>query len=228
LPGRIGGFILGLLAAAGADVALTRWPDHGYQPVLGILGLALPFMFIHQLTRGVVRTRVVESLADITTMLLAVCAIGGLLLLRQQGNGDVTTPAVIAAVCAALVASHLTDAVLPAPRFDPTIDRGLPAVIVGVAVGAGVGLLWLRRIIDFTGGRGAFAGAAVAAVACLLSIGAAFAAGHSTMGASAAAAVPNVAPEPSWAIRLRPVAAVLMTIAFSAPAGYVVITALTS
>jgi hypothetical protein len=229
LPGRIGALILGILASGAVDAAVTRWYDHGYQPVLGVLGLAIPVMFIHQLTRGVVRTRVVESLADITILIIAVTAIAGLLLLRRQSNGDVTTLAVIGSVAAGLLVSHLTDAVLPAPRFDPLVDRGLPAVVLGVLVGGAIGLLALNRLLDFAGGRGAFAGAAVAAVACLISIGATFAGFHSTLSTpSRSSAVDGDEPIATGVAALRPVAAVLMTIALSAPAGYVLINALSN
>jgi hypothetical protein len=220
LPGRLGAIVMGVLASGAADWAVTRWQHDGYAPILGVLGVAVPAMFIHQLTRGVVRTRVVESLADITILLIAVTSIGGLILLRHQGNGDRTTLAVIGTLGVALAVNHLMDAVLPAPRFDPEVDRGLPAVVLGVLAGAAVGLIVLRSLIDFTGGRGAFVGAAVAAVGCLLSIGATFAGVHSTLEADA--------DRSPWVLRLRPVAAVLMTIALSAPAGYVLINAVAS
>ncbi len=262
VPGRIGALVLGGLASAAADAATTHWHDSGYSPVLGVLGLAIPLMFIHQLCRGVVRTRVVESLADITVMLVGVIALAGLIVLRRQSNGDILTPAVLGAIAAGLVAAHLTDAVYPAPRFDPAVDRGLPAVVVGVLVGAVVGLLGLRRVIDFAGGRGAFVGAAIAAVACLLSICAAFSGVHSSLSALgapvaepivdgvaaedavAAGSVTGGAPsggsvtgEPPVALQpvgeltgraaqLRPVAAVLMTLALSTPAAYVLVNAL--
>jgi hypothetical protein len=220
VPGRIGGLVLAVLAAGGADAATLHWPDSGYSPVLGVLGMAVPLLFVHQLTRGVVRTRVVESLADISVLLVALVALAGLIVLRQQGDGDVLTPAVLGAITAGLVAGHFTDAVLPAPRFDPEVDRGLPAVVVGVLVGGAVGLLSLRRVLDLAGGRGAFVGAAIAAVACLLSIGAAFSGVHTSL-APAGTAGPD-----GWAVRLRPVAAVLMTVALSTPAGYVLVNAL--
>ncbi len=175
LPGRIGGLLLGLAAAAAADALVLHWPSSGYSPVLAVLGVAIPVMFAHQLTRGVVRTRVVESLAGITLLLVAVVALPGLILLRHDGSGRTIVLAVLASFGVGLVAAHLTDAVLPAPRFDPGLDRGLPAVVVGVVVGGAVGYLTLRRLIDFAGGRAAFVGAAVAAVACLLSIAASFA-----------------------------------------------------
>ncbi|HEV2885692.1 MAG TPA: hypothetical protein VGX49_02165 [Jatrophihabitans sp.] len=220
VPGRMGGLVLAVLAAAGADAATMHWSDSGYSPVLGVLGMAVPLLFAHQLSRGVVRTRVLESLGDITVLLVALVALAGLLVLRRQDSGDLITPAVLGAITAGLVAGHFTDAVFPVLRFDPAVDRGLPAVVVGVLVGAAVGLLGLRRVIDFTGGRGAFVGAAIAAVACLLSIGAAFSGVHSSVAA------PGTAGPAGPAVRLRPVAAVLMTLALSTPAAYVLVNAL--
>jgi hypothetical protein len=220
VPGRIGGLVLAVLAAAGADAALTHWPDSGYSPVLGVVGLLVPLLFAHQLSRGVVRTRVLESLADITVLLVAVVALAGLIVLRRQGNGDILTPAVLGAMTAGLVAAHFTDAVLPAPRFDPEVDRGLPAVVVGVLVGGAVGTLGLHRVIDLAGGRAAFVGASVAAVACLVSIGAAFSGVHTSVAPAGTAAPAGPA------VRLRPVAAVLMTLALSTPAAYVLVNAL--
>lgn len=222
VPGRTGALALAVLAAAGADAATAHWTDSGYSPVLGVLGMAIPLMFIHQLTRGVVRTRVLESLADITVLLVALIALAGLIVLRRQSNGDILTPAVLGVITAGLVAAHFTDAVYPAPRFDPAVDRGLPAVVLGVLVGAAVGLLSLRRVIDFAGGRGAFVGAAIAAVACLLSIGAAFSGVHASLAPAGTAAPAG------RAVRLRPVAAVLMTIALSTPAAYVLVNAVSS
>ena len=222
VPGRMGGLVLAVLAAAGADAALVRWPDSGYAPVLGVLGLVVPLMFVHQLSRGVVRTRVLESLADITMLLIALVALAGLIVLRRQGNGDILTPAVLGAITAGLVAAHFTDAVLPAPRFDPEVDRGLPAVVVGVLAGAAVGALSLHRVIDLTGGRGAFVGASIAAVACLLSIGAAFS------GVRTGLAEPGTEVPAGPVARLRPVSAVLMTVALSTPAAYVLVNALAS
>jgi hypothetical protein len=220
LPGRLGALIMGTLAAGAADAAVTRWHEDGYAPLVGVLGVAIPIMFIHQLTRGVVRTRVVESMADITILIVAVTAMSGFILLRYQSNGDKTTLAVAGSIGVALAVSHIADAVLPAPRFDPAVDRGLLGVVLGVLASGAIGLLVLRRLIDFTGGRGAFVGAAVGAVACLLSVGASFAGSHSTLAGDEA--------PPTVGVRLRPLAAVLITVALCAPAGYVLINALSS
>ena len=254
LPGRIGALLMGVAASAAADLLVLRYHQHGYQPILGVLGVAIPVMFIHQLTRGVVRSRVVESLADITVLLLAVTAVAGLVLLRYEGNGQREVLTVVAAMTAGLLVDHLTDLVAPAPRFDPQVDRGLPGVVLGIAAGAAMGMLLLRHDLDFGGGRAAFAGGAIAAVASLLSIGASFAGVHSTL----AAATPDSQPDMSEAGRreclpgadpdaesrpdalladvpaangvasLRPFAAVLVTAALTTPAGYVLMVALSS
>jgi len=224
LPGRIGGLLLGALAAVAADLLTLHWPDNGYSPVVAVLALAIPAMFVHQLTRGVVRARVMESLAGVTVLVIAVVAPAGLIVLRDGLDGRTVTLTLLAALGLGMVAASLTDAVLPAPRFDPAIDRGLPAVLVGVLVGGLVGYLGLHRQIDFASGRAAFAGAAVAAVACLLSIGASFAERRSPEP-SAEVAVPVSG---SRLAALRPAASVALTIGLTVPAAYVLATALTS
>lgn len=235
LPGRIGGLGLNVLAAAAADGLILRWPDSGYSPVLGVLGVAIPLMFFHQLSRGVVRARVVESLAGISLLLVAVVSLPGLIVLRHEASGRTVVLAVLAALGVGLVAAHLTDAVLPAPRFDPAMDRGLPAVVVGVAAGGVVGYLGLRRLIDFAGGRGAFVGAAIAAVACLLSIAASFAESRTVRpdGGDAGQAESDSVTTSGETGRdrlaaLRPAAAAAITIALTVPAAYVLTNALTS
>jgi hypothetical protein len=226
LPGRLGALALGLLAAAGADVATMHWHNSGYSPLLGVLAVAIPLMFAHQLTRGVVRSRVVESLAGITIALVGVVAIAGLIVLRYQADGKTIGLAVVGAFGVGLVVAHLTDAALPSPRFDPSMDRGLPAVVLGIAAGAVVGYLALRDQIDFAGGRAAFVGGALAAVSCLLSIGASFAGNHrSTIAEPDATSEPDPAERFS---RLRPAGAVALTIALTIPAAYVLTNALTS
>jgi len=239
LPGRIGAVILGLLAAAGADTAVMHWHSSGYSPVLGVLAVAIPLMFAHQLTRGVVRTRVVESLAGITVLVVATVAAAGLIVLRYQADGRTISLAVAGALGVALVVAHLTDAVLPTPRFDPSMDRGLPAVLLGVIAGGAVGYLVSRNLLDFVGGRSAFVGAAIGAVGCLLSIGTSFAdPDASKLRAPAAAETASTEPEeadlvpvrePSARLaRLRPGGAVALTIALTIPAAYVLVNALTS
>jgi len=213
LPGRIGALIYGVLAAGAADVAVMRWHHDGFGPILGVLAVAIPLMFIHQLTRGVVRVRVVESLALIAVLVLAEVSLAGLVLLRQQGGGDDSTLTVAAAACAGVAASYLTDAVAPLARFDPAVRRGLSGVIVAACVGGVIGVFVLRDSVGYGGHRGALLGAAAALIAALVSVGASFA----TAGGSE---LPLVR---AWLVRLS---TVLMTIAVTIPVGYLLVNAL--
>jgi hypothetical protein len=162
----------------------------------------------------------------------------GLIVLRYQGDGDRSVLAVVGATGAALVVAQLADVIRPIARFDPEVERGLLAVVLGVVAGGAVGYLVLRSVVDFAGVRSALVGAAVAAVACLLAVGASFVGAHSVLNprpAAALAAGPAGEPPtavddgvPVWAgvPRLRPMASALIVLALSSPAGYVMVNAL--
>jgi hypothetical protein len=224
IPGRIGAVVLGVGATVGVDVAAVRYHADGYGPMLGVLGVAVPLMFVHQLTRGVVRNRVLDSLTDITFMLVSVVAVAGLIVLRYQTQGPRIVASLAVAAGVAVAVDHLVDLMFPVARFDDAVDRGLPGVVLGVLAGGVVGLLMLRPLIDFTGGRGAFVGATTGAVGCLVSIGVSFAGLHS----STAWGPGESSGEPAWQLRLRSVAAVLLTLCLVTPAGYVLVNALTT
>ena len=103
-------------------------------------------MFAHQLTRGVVRTRVVESLADITVLVVAVVALAGLDRAAPQGNGETMTLAVVGAHRGRRCWSATSPTrCCPRRASIPSIDRGLPAVVAGVVAGGVVGYAGLRR-----------------------------------------------------------------------------------
>ena len=207
MPGRIGGIVVGGLAAAGADVVVSRWPHGQLGTLLGVLALVVPAMFVHQLTRGVVRARVTESLSDIAVLVVAVVALPALVQLRHETDGKTLVVVVVLAAAGALVAGHLVDAVVPRPRFDPAVSRGLLAVIVGIGVGAGVSYQRLHDTVDFTSGRAALLGAAVGGIVSLFAVGAAF--------------VEQTSSAPGGPTRLlRPVFGVLLPLGLIAPVGY--------
>jgi hypothetical protein len=212
LPGRKGALVIAALAAAGADVAVSVWPSGRLGTLLAVLGLAVPAMFIHQLSRGAGRVRVVESLGAIALLVLAEVALPSLLQLRHEfaGNGGRVTGGVIAAAAGALVVGYLVDLIAPAPRFDPDVPRGLLGVIASAGLGGSLGYLLLQsdRYTDFIDGRGAFIGASLGALVALFAVGVAFVERNVPM------------PDEGFARRVRPVLGVLVPLSLLAPVAF--------
>lgn len=178
MPGRWGGVIIAALASAGADVCVSVWPHGKLGTLLPVLGLAVPVLFVHQLARGAARVQVVSSLAAIALLVLAEVALPALLQLRHEFRapdiGGTVVSAVVLAIAGALVVGYLADFLLPAPRFDPDVPRGLPALICSAAMGGAVGYLLLHDKPAFAHGRAIFVGAALGALAGLLAVAATF------------------------------------------------------
>lgn len=214
MPGRWGGLLIAALAAAGADVAASIWPHGRLGTLLAVLGLAVPVMFVHQLARGAARVRLVSSLAAVAVLVLAEVSLPALLQLRHEfaaaGEGGRVAAAAAGAAAGALVVGYLVDLVLPAPRFDPAVPRGLLALIASGVVGGAVGYLLLRDDVNFVGGRSVFVGAALGALAALLAVAAAF--------------VLYSTPEPVTVIgrQMRPVLAALLPLVVLAPVAFLI------
>jgi hypothetical protein len=216
-PGRWGSLIVAALAAGGADFAVSYWPHGRLGTLLGVLGLAVPVMYVHQLARGAARVRVVASLGSVAVLVLAEVALPAFIQLRHEfaqsdtaAVGGRVAAAAVGAIAAAVVAGYLVDLVVPLPRFDVAVPRGVPALAAAAVVGGAVGYLLLRGGVDFVGGRSVFIGAALGALAGLVAVGAAF-------------ALYSV-PEPPSALgrRLRPAAAALLPLAFLAPVAFLI------
>lgn len=212
MPGRRGGILLAALAAGGADATASVWPHGRLGVLLAVLGLAVPVMFVHQLSRGAARVQLVSSLSAVAVLVLAEVSLAALLQLRHEfpdpelGGRVVAT--VVGAAAAALVVGALLDTVVAAPRFDPEVPRGLLGLVGSAAVGGCVGYLILQDETDFADGRGVFLGAAAGALAGLLAVAAAF--------------VQHTTPAPGSAVArmLRPVFAALLPLCILAPAGF--------
>lgn len=178
LPGRYGAMIIISAAAAGADVCVSVWPHSRLGTLLAVCGLAVPALFLHQLARSAARVRVTESVGAIAFGVLLVVALPALLQLRHEFSASSTGGTVVAGVSAAaagaLVVGFLVDMVMPAPRFDPEVPRGLLAVIASTGVGGSLGELTLHSGTGFLASRGAFVGAAIGAVAAFFAIAVAF------------------------------------------------------
>ena len=212
LPGRIGAMIIGGLAAVGADVAVSLRPHDALSPVLFVLGLAVPAMFVHQLTRGVVRSRVVESVSGIAVVVVSVVALTALVQLRHESDGATLAEAAIWAVGLAVAVASFVDLVWSHPRYDVDVPRGFTATVLGTAAGTSAGTFALRDLGQFTTGRAlvlcgicAVAGAVVAVVV-----------GFIAQGLSDSPTDPTVR-------RVRPVAFGILPLALVAPAAYVVL-----
>ncbi len=178
MPGRKGALVIAAMAASGADVVVSVWPHGRLGTLLAVLGLAVPVLFFHQVARGAARTRIVDSLSSTAMLVLAVVALPSLVQLRHEfvdpKLGGIVVAAVVACTGGALIVGYLIDLVLPVPRFDPEVPRGMLGLVGATVVGGAVGYLTLHDHAEFVGGRSVFLGAALGAVAAFLAVAAAF------------------------------------------------------
>ena len=201
-PGRIGAILLGLTAAAAADIALVLDDRTTPAVLLGVLGLALPALFVHQLARGVVRVRVTESLAAAAVAVTASVGLSTLLALSRAADGPRLVAAVALAAGAGLAAARLTDTVAPAPRIAADLPYGLLAVGAAAVAGAVAAAGTAGGGLSVLAGAGL--GGLVGVLAALASVGVGF----------AAATLPG-APAPAVAYLQ-----VALPLALVAPVGY--------
>lgn len=220
MPGRRGGLVIAALAGGGADVAASVWPHGRLGALVAVLGLAVPVLFLHQLSRGAARVNVMASLSAVSVLVLAEVSLPALLQLRHEftdpAEGGRIVAAAAGALAAALVVGCLVDLVVPAPRFDTDVPRGLLGVVAGAGVGGAVSYLLLRDSLGSAslgsaglgGGRSVFIGAALGALAGLVAIAVAF--------------VLHGLPEPASTLRrnLRPAVAALLPMFALAPVAF--------
>jgi hypothetical protein len=175
LPGRIGGTLLGLGTAAAADAVLVARDRVSLLALLGVLGLVLPALVVHQLTRGVVRVRVTESLSGIVLLLTAVVGLSTLVALARAVDGPRLVAVLGVGAGVGLAVARLVDAVAPAPRLADDVAHGLPALLAGGLAGAAAGALagaGAAGPLDAAGG--ALLGGVVALLAALLTVAVGF------------------------------------------------------
>jgi hypothetical protein len=212
VPGRHGAIVIAALSAGTVDVTTSLWPHSRLAAMLVVIGLAVPVMFVHQLLRGAARVRVGESFGAIALLVVAECGLAALLQLHHELPGGTlgtdATFGVVLAASGALLAGCFTDMVLPVPRFDSDVARGLPGVLVSAAVGAAVGHLTLHDSMAFAGGRAAFVGGAVGVLVALLAVAVTFVVYRTPLA------------EAGFARRSRPVLPVVMPIALVAPVAF--------
>jgi hypothetical protein len=214
LPGRRGALTLAAMASAAADVVVSVWPHGRLGALLAVFGLAMPTLFVHQLSRGAVRVRVLESLGGVALLVLTEVSMTALLQLRHEfarGHiGDDVVFGVIIIGFGALVVGFLVDLIVTVPRFDADVPRGLLGLIASAGFGGSTGYLTLRHSAEFAGGRGGYAGAALGAIIGLLAVAVAF----------IDADLPVVAD--GFPRRIRPVLAVLIPFCLLAPVAFLI------
>lgn len=220
VPGRIGTVLIGAAAAAGADIAASIRPHDALAPMLVVLGLTIPAMFVHQLTRGVVRRYVVESVSGIAVVVVAVVALSALLQLRHEFDGARMTEAAAVVAGVAVALAYLVDLVWSRPRFDPQVPRGLTGVVVGIAGATVAGVLVLRALTQYGNPVAALLCGIIAAVAALVSVSASMIAAGIAVGI----AVDTPRPVPGGVGgKLRPVAVAILPLSLVAPVAYLLL-----
>jgi hypothetical protein len=172
-PGRIGSLLVGAGAAAAADAVLVVKDRTSPAALLGVLGLAVPALVVHQLTRGVVRVRVTESLAGVATVVAAGVALATPVALARAVDGPRLVGAVALAAAAGLAAARLTDAAAPVPRITAGLPHGLLALLAAALAGAAAAAATAGGPLPAAAAAGV--GALVAAVAALAAVGTGFA-----------------------------------------------------
>src|SRR5262249_19236196 len=151
-------------------------------------------------------------------LVLSEVALAALLQLRHEFAvaplAGRVTPAAITALAGAVVVGALVDLVVPTPRFDPAVVRGLPGLIAATGLGAAVGYLALHAQPEFAGGRAVFVGSALGALAGLVAVAASF-------------VLYSVPAPPRWG-RLRPVFVGVFPVAVLAPVAFLLLLAIRS
>jgi hypothetical protein len=225
VPGRAGGAVVTALAATAADVCASVWPHGRLGTLVAVVGLTVPVLFVHQLSRGAARMRVVASLGGIAVAVVSVVGAAALLQVRHEFPADGASAAValIAAAAAALLVCSVAGRVAPAlsaQRFDLSPALGMALTLVAAAAGALAAGLVLAGSSAFSGARGAVLGAVTGLLVGLLALAAGCASGP-----TADAPVRDDSHQRRTA-RLRPLLEVSLPIAIMAPVGLLLCLAL--
>ncbi|HEY2174586.1 MAG TPA: hypothetical protein VGH85_12335 [Mycobacteriales bacterium] len=210
LPGRIGTLVLGLAAAAGADIAAAVYAPPSLAALLSVLALAFLAMLVHQLCRGVVRVRATASIAGVATLVTLTVGSASLLVLHRIPAGADLASAAVLAVGSAVCVGHLVDVVLPLPRFSDQVPRGALATLVGAAVAAVAAAWRLDGVGQVTRAGAVFVGIVLGLVAGLVAVGVSY---------IEKSATPR--PAPLWWLAL-PYLKIALPLAATAPVAYVV------
>jgi hypothetical protein len=209
IQGFAGSLAVGAGAAVAADLALVLPERPELGDLLAVFGVGFLALVLQQMVRRP-RTELVASLAGSAMMLVAVAALGGLLILERTGSGADRALVALLAVGVALVVGHVVDLVLPRPQLADGVPRGLAGLVLGVVAGAAVAV-GAARLVDVLDDVGALVhGAAAGGVAALSALVASFLVVEATAlpDDDATPAVPGADPAAvaGWALPLIQVA----------------------
>ena len=188
-PAGIGTAVIGVAAAAGADLALELPRRPGLGGLLAVLGPALLVVVLDQMLR---RSRE-DLVAALAGGVLLVCAVSALAVLLLLGGSDGAGVSAVLAIGAALVVGHLVDLLLPRPQLAPDVPRGLVGLLLAIV--AAVAVCYVRAgaggLVD--GVSAVLSGAVLGAVAALVALaGSYLAAEAGPAGGRRTAALPVV------------------------------------
>jgi len=127
--------VVGLAAAAGADLAAVLPAEASLAPLGYVTVAGFVFGVLGQLLRGAGRQGVTESLGATLAVVVGVVAFASLLVLDRHPMGTRSIVACLSAAAVALVVARLADVVLPVPRTSPEVPRGTIGVILGAMTG---------------------------------------------------------------------------------------------
>ncbi|TKJ32481.1 hypothetical protein [Blastococcus sp. CCUG 61487] len=139
--GFSGSLAVGAAAAVAADLALVLPEDPELGSLLAVFGVGFLAVVLQQMLRRPPRQDLVAHLSGSVLLLVAVTALGSLLLLGGTEAGAERALVALVAVGAALVVGHLVDLVVPRPRLADGVPRGLLGLVVAVLAGVGAAYL---------------------------------------------------------------------------------------
>ncbi|HEY0508480.1 MAG TPA: hypothetical protein VGD12_10445 [Blastococcus sp.] len=140
IQGFAGSLAVGAAAAVAADLVLVLPGRPELGGLLAVFGVGFLAAVLQQMVRWP-RSDLVASLAGSVLLVCVTAALAVLLLVGRSPSGSGRTLVALLAIGAAVVVGHLVDLFLPRPQLAADVPRGLLALVLAVAAGAGVGFL---------------------------------------------------------------------------------------
>jgi hypothetical protein len=140
IQGFAGSLAVGAAAAVAADLVLVLPGRPELGGLLAVFGVGFLAAVLQQMFRWP-RSDLVASLAGSVLLVCVTAALAVLLLVGRSPSGSGRTLVALLAIGAAVVVGHLVDLLLPRPQLAADVPRGLLALVLAVAAGAGVGFL---------------------------------------------------------------------------------------